>query len=124
VLFSITGRRGGTSVELASQSRDNRWQMNNLKGAFSMSDDRTGLLTFEVDEATLDTHKIKKTGQMSRHNAFTGHDNDTNEQTAKGMNYTSYQMTLEYKYPSGFPVTLRYPNITIDDDKWSLSFLA
>ncbi|GGN39600.1 hypothetical protein UA24_20235 [Marinomonas sp. BSi20414] len=48
-------------------------------------------------------------------------DNNTNEQTDKGMNYTYYQMTLEYKYPSGFPVTLRYPNITIDD-KWSLSF--
>ncbi|MCS7488719.1 hypothetical protein UA24_20275, partial [Marinomonas sp. BSi20414] len=122
VLFSITGRRGATSVELATQSRDNRWQMNNLKGAFSMSDDRTGLLIFEVDEATLDTHKIKKTGQMSRQNTFTRRDNNTNEQSDKGMNYTSYQMTLEYKYPSGFPVTLRYPNITIDDDKWSLSF--
>lgn len=122
VLFSITGRRGGTSVELATQSRDNRWQMNNLKGAFSMSDERTGLLTFAVDEALLAKHKIKKTGQMSRQNTLTRHDNNTNEQTGKGMNYTSYQMTLEYKYPSGFPVTLRYPNITIDDDKWSLSF--
>lgn len=70
----------------------------------------------------LDTHKIKKTGQMSRQNTLARRDNNTNEQTAKGMNYTSYQMTLEYQYPSGFPLILRYPNITIDDNKFALSF--
>lgn len=40
----------------------------------------------------------------------------------KGMNYTEYNLSLEYDQPAGIPFRLIYPKITIDDNKWALFF--
>lgn len=33
-----------------------------------------------------------------------------------------YNLSLEYKQPAGIPINLKYPKITIDDNKFALSF--
>jgi hypothetical protein len=85
--------------------------MNNLKGGLTI-ENNTGLLTLEIDERTLTSHREKRiqTGQASRNNS------------TKGMNYMKYNLSLEYKQPAGIPINLKYPKITIDDNKFALSF--
>lgn len=113
VIFAISGDSSYTqdSVLLATNSEDNRWQMNNLKGGLTI-ENNTGLLTLEIDERTLTSHREKRiqTGQASRNNS------------TKGMNYMKYNLSLEYKQPAGIPINLKYPKITIDDNKFALSF--
>ncbi|WP_417560749.1 LysM peptidoglycan-binding domain-containing protein [Marinomonas sp.] len=113
VTFAISGDSSYTpdGVLLASNSEDNRWQMNNLKGGLTI-ENNTGLLTLEIDERTLTSHREKRiqTGQASRNNS------------TKGMNYMKYNLSLEYKQPAGIPINLKYPKITIDDNKFALSF--
>jgi hypothetical protein len=113
VTFAISGDSSYTpdGVLLASNSEDNRWQMNNLKGGLTI-ENNVGLLTLEIDERTLTSHREKRiqTGQASRNNS------------TKGMNYMKYNLSLEYKQPAGIPINLKYPKITIDDNKFALSF--
>ena len=113
VTFAISGDSSYTpdGVLLASNSEDNRWQMNNLKGGLII-ENNVGLLTLEIDERTLTSHREKRiqTGQASRNNS------------TKGMNYMKYNLSLEYKQPAGIPINLKYPKITIDDNKFALSF--
>lgn len=110
VTFSITGRRTGVqSVMLATSSAENRWQMNKLKGQLDIKN-QTGILTIEVDESTLAPQPIRGAGQMGR------------PASAKGMNYTEYNLSLEYDQPAGIPIRLTYPKITIDDGGSILAF--
>uniref|UniRef100_A6VUL4 Peptidoglycan-binding LysM n=1 Tax=Marinomonas sp. (strain MWYL1) TaxID=400668 RepID=A6VUL4_MARMS len=110
VSFSITGRRTGVrSVLLATSSTENRWQMNKLKGQLDIKN-QTGLLTLEVDERTLAPQPIRGAGQMGR------------PVSTQGMNYTEYNLSLEYDQPAGIPISLTYPKITIDDGGSILTF--
>ena len=40
----------------------------------------------------------------------------------KGMNYTEYNLSLEYDQLAGIPIRLTYPKITIDDGGSILAF--
>ncbi|WP_331428586.1 hypothetical protein [Vibrio sp. M250220] len=77
---------------LVSHSRENRWQTNQLNGKITLLNDTTAALSFEVDETELET------------------------------DYRFYQLALAYHNPAGYPVTLKYPKITISDDKQWFEF--
>ncbi|NLU99575.1 hypothetical protein B6N13_15960 [Marinomonas sp. UCMA 3892] len=110
VTFSITGRRTGVkSVLLATSSTENRWQMNKLKGQLDIKN-QSGILTLEVDERKLAPQPIRGAGQMGR------------PVSTQGMNYTEYNLSLEYDQPAGIPINLTYPKITIADGGSILAF--
>ena len=122
VEFSMTGRSEQTSVKLATNSRENTIK-NDINGRFTMTEEGQGLLQFEINEAELSAHKVKRVGQvqgvsysLETETKYKGTDE------GKGMNYQVYNLSVEYKYPAGFPVVLNYPKITIDDDKGTVSF--
>ncbi|MFM2590195.1 LysM peptidoglycan-binding domain-containing protein [Vibrio sp. TBV020] len=77
---------------LVSHSREKRWQTNRLNGNMNMLNENTAALSFEVDEATLAT------------------------------NYRFYELALAYHNPAGYPVSLKYPKITISDEKQWFEF--
>lgn len=77
---------------LVSHSRENRWQTNQLNGKVTLLNDTTAALSFEVDETELET------------------------------DYRFYQLALAYHNPAGYPVSLKYPKITISDDKQWFEF--
>ncbi len=77
---------------LVSHSRENRWQINCLKGKMSLLNENTAALSFEIDEVELDT------------------------------DYRFYELALAYHNPAGYPVTLKYPKITINDEKQWFEF--
>ena len=109
-----------TDILLATHSKENRWAMNNLKGGLTIHqngtdlESTTGLLTFDIDERTLSKQTIKKWAQQKGHGSGI--------KDGLGVNYRHYRLALEYHAPAGIPVTLKYPNISIDDDKWAISF--
>jgi hypothetical protein len=74
---------------LVSHNRENRWKTNQLNGKISLLNDNTAALSFEVNEALLET------------------------------DYRFYQLALAYHNPAGYPVSLKYPKITIsDEEQW------
>ncbi|MGD8234477.1 LysM peptidoglycan-binding domain-containing protein [Vibrio sp. TRT 1302] len=77
---------------LVSHSQQKRWQTNLLNGKMSLLNSNTAILSFEVDEAELAT------------------------------DYRFYQLALAYHNPAGYPVSLKYPKIIINDDKQWFEF--
>lgn len=77
---------------LVSHNRENRWQTNQLNGKISLLNDNTAALSFEVNEAELET------------------------------DYRFYQLALAYHNPAGYPVSLKYPKITISDEQQWFEF--
>ena len=97
------------NISLIISSTENRWQMNKLKGQLDIKN-QSGILTLEVDERTLAPQPIRGAGQMGR------------PVSTQGMNYTEYNLSLEYDQPAGIPINLTYPKITIDDGGSILAF--
>jgi hypothetical protein len=110
ISLTVTGKDNKGDKVLASTSAENRWQVNKLQGQLGM-EDTAGMVSLTIDERQLEGYAINNTGRASRNNKGT-----------QGMNYHTYNMALEYHQPAGIPISLQYPKITIDDDKWALSF--
>lgn len=77
---------------LLSHSRENQWQVNRLDGRMEMLGDNLARLSLTIDEAVLK------------------------------YDYVGYELALEYHKPAGYPVVLKYPKITIDDNKSFFEF--
>ncbi|MGO2233141.1 MAG: LysM peptidoglycan-binding domain-containing protein [Marinomonas sp.] len=102
--FTLTGKKGGGDVQLATNSAKNRWLKNQLEGKMV----NEGTIQLTVDERLLEAQPI----------TMYGHTVDVGNR--KGMNYYTYNMALQYHNPSGIPITLDYPKITIDDANFSI----
>jgi len=97
--FSLLGRNAGTPVLLSTNSAENKWNPNQLEGKMVTE----GVIQLTVDERLLEAQPI----------TLYGHSVQPTQ--TKGMNYHRYNMALQYKHPAGIPITLDYPDITIDD---------
>ena len=104
ITFTLSGKRSGNEVQLATNSAKNAWQKNQLEGKMI----NEGVIQLTVDERLLEAQPITMYGHT------------VNSDNAKGMNYHTFNMSLRYDNPNGIPITLDYPKITIDDDNFSI----
>ncbi|MBU0801361.1 MAG: hypothetical protein KKA05_10240, partial [Alphaproteobacteria bacterium] len=122
VIYSVIGNAKDTKVKLVTNSKNNTVQ-NDLNAIFTFYKEGGALLQFEINEAELTSHKVKKIFQhkgdtyiFETKKKYKGTDD------GKGMDYQVYNLSLEYRYPSGFPVVLKYPKVVINDYKGTFAF--
>jgi hypothetical protein len=104
ITFTLSGKRSGNEVQLATNSAKNIWQKNQLEGKMI----NEGTIQLTVDERLLESQPITMYGHT------------VNSDNTKGINYHTFNMALQYQNPNGIPITLDYPKITIDDDNFSI----
>lgn len=95
ISLSLSGLSGTGEALLVSHPLDDRWQLNRVNARLTLHKRHTARLTFDIDEQAL------------------------------GQNYRQLILALDYHTPGGYPVTLSYPKIVVDDNKqWLWLFPA